>query len=97
MKVDGLWDAAFAKKLGALEQLAEEALQEHHAERTRPLEPDALWHGARRPCPTERWRSGNRTRWSGSGSAPTRTMTSSFGGCDAVQGRASTQVVDANE
>ena len=42
VKVDGLWDVTFAKKPGALEQLADEALQEHRAGRTRPLEPDAL-------------------------------------------------------
>jgi hypothetical protein len=42
VKVDGLWDASFAKKPGALEHLADEALQEHRAGRTRPLEPDEL-------------------------------------------------------
>jgi hypothetical protein len=42
VQVDGLWDAAFAKKPGALEQLADEALQEHRAGRTRPLKPDQL-------------------------------------------------------
>jgi hypothetical protein len=42
VKADGLWDAAFARKPGALEQLAEEALQEHRAGHTRPLDPDKL-------------------------------------------------------
>jgi len=40
--VDGLWDAAFARKPAALEQLAEEALKEHRAGRTEPLDPDRL-------------------------------------------------------
>ncbi|MGH8621159.1 MAG: hypothetical protein ACRET3_03390 [Burkholderiales bacterium] len=38
--VDGLWDASFAKKPGALEQPADETLREHRAGRTRALEPD---------------------------------------------------------
>ena len=42
VKVDGLWDASFAAKPRALEQLADEALQEHRAGRTRRLEPDEL-------------------------------------------------------
>jgi hypothetical protein len=42
VKADGLWEASFAKQPGALEQLADEALQEHRAGRTRPLEPDKL-------------------------------------------------------
>jgi len=41
-QADGLWEASFAKQPGALEQLADEALQEHRAGRTRPLEPDKL-------------------------------------------------------
>ncbi len=40
--VEGLWDASFAKQPAALERLADEALQEHRAGRTRPLEPDEL-------------------------------------------------------
>lgn len=40
--VEGLWDAAFAKQPAVLERLADEALQEHRAGRTRPLEPDEL-------------------------------------------------------
>jgi len=40
--VEGLWHASFAKKPAALERLADEALQEHRAGRTRPLEPDEL-------------------------------------------------------
>jgi hypothetical protein len=40
--VEGLWDAAFAAKPAALERLAEEALREHRAGHTRPLEPDEL-------------------------------------------------------
>jgi len=42
VKVDGLWDASFVKKPGALEGLAEEALEEHRSGRTRPLDPDQL-------------------------------------------------------
>ena len=42
VKVDGLWEASFAKQPGALERLAEEALEEHRAGRTRPLDPDNL-------------------------------------------------------
>ena len=40
--VEGLWDAAFAREPSKLEQLAEEALREHHAGRTQPLDPDRL-------------------------------------------------------
>ena len=40
--VDSLWDAAFARQPGALEQLADEALHEHRAGRTQPLDPDRL-------------------------------------------------------
>jgi hypothetical protein len=42
VKVEGLWDAAFAQRPGVLERLADEALDEHRAGRTRPLEPDKL-------------------------------------------------------
>jgi hypothetical protein len=42
VKVDGLWDASFARTAGALEHLADEALREHRAGRTRPLQPDEL-------------------------------------------------------
>jgi hypothetical protein len=42
VKVDGLWEASFAKQPGALERLAEEALDDHRAGRTRPLDPDKL-------------------------------------------------------
>jgi len=42
MKVDGLWEASFAKKPGALERLADEALDEHRGGATRPLDPDNL-------------------------------------------------------
>lgn len=40
--VDGLWEASFTKQPGALEHLADEALEEHRAGRTRPLRPDDL-------------------------------------------------------
>jgi hypothetical protein len=40
--VDGLWEAAFTRQPVVLERLADEALQEHRAGRTRPLEPDGL-------------------------------------------------------
>jgi len=39
---DGLWDAAFARKPAALEHLAEEALREHRAGQSQPLDPDRL-------------------------------------------------------
>jgi len=42
VKVDGLWDVSFAKKPGALERMADEALEEHRSGRTRPLDPDQL-------------------------------------------------------
>jgi hypothetical protein len=42
VKVDGLWEASFAKTPGALERLADEALDEHRAGTTRPLDPDNL-------------------------------------------------------
>ena len=42
VKVDGLWDASFTRKPGALEGLAEEALEEHRSGRTRPLDPDQI-------------------------------------------------------
>ena len=38
--VEGLWDASFAEKPAALEQLADAALREHRGGRTRPLDPD---------------------------------------------------------
>ncbi len=40
--VDGLWEAAFTQQPAALERLADEALEEHRAGRTRPLEPDEI-------------------------------------------------------
>ncbi len=40
--VEGLWDAAFARQPQALEQLADEALAEHRAGRTKPLDADTL-------------------------------------------------------
>jgi hypothetical protein len=36
------WDEAFASSRSALERLAEEALEDHRAGRTRKLDPDAL-------------------------------------------------------
>ena len=42
VKVEGLWDAAFAKKPSVLEQLADEALEEHRGGHTRRLKPDEL-------------------------------------------------------
>ena len=42
VKVDGLWEPSFAKKPGVLERLADEALDEHRAGSTRPLDPDSL-------------------------------------------------------
>jgi len=42
VRVEGLWDASFAKKPHAIEKLADEALEEHRTARTRPLDPDTL-------------------------------------------------------
>jgi len=42
VETDGLWDASFAARPGALERLADEALAEHRAGRTQRLEPDEL-------------------------------------------------------
>jgi hypothetical protein len=36
------WTEAFAQSTGALADLADEALKEHRAGRTRPLDPDQL-------------------------------------------------------
>jgi hypothetical protein len=36
------WDASFAASQDALARMADEALAEHRAGRTRPLDPDAL-------------------------------------------------------
>src|SRR5439155_23825988 len=48
VKVDGLWEASFAKKPAVLERLADEALEEHRTGRTRPLDPDQLWNPTQR-------------------------------------------------
>jgi phosphopantothenate synthetase len=42
MHADERWEAAFARSQDALERLADEALEEHRAGRTEPLDPDAL-------------------------------------------------------
>ena len=42
LDADERWEAAFACSQGALERLADEALEEHRAGRTEPLDPDAL-------------------------------------------------------
>jgi hypothetical protein len=42
LAADQRWEAALGESREALERLAEEALNEHRAGRTRPLEPDAL-------------------------------------------------------
>jgi hypothetical protein len=39
---DERWDARFAQSGESLADLADEALAEHRASRTRPLDPDAL-------------------------------------------------------
>lgn len=36
------WDAAFAASTNVLQQLADEALAEHRAGKTQPLDPDSL-------------------------------------------------------
>jgi histidinol-phosphate/aromatic aminotransferase/cobyric acid decarboxylase-like protein len=42
LEADERWEAAFAGSQDALERLADEALEEHRAGRTKPLDPDAL-------------------------------------------------------
>jgi len=42
LAADKRWEAALATDPGALERLADEAVAEHRAGRTRPLDPDAL-------------------------------------------------------
>ena len=42
LDADERWEAAFARSQNALERLADEALAEHRAGRTEPLDPDAL-------------------------------------------------------
>ena len=39
---DERWEAAFARSQDALARLGDEALEEHRAGRTEPLDPDAL-------------------------------------------------------
>jgi len=42
LEADERWEATFARSQDALERLADEALDEHRAGRTEPLDPDAL-------------------------------------------------------
>jgi len=42
LAADERWEAALAQSQGALERLADEALREHRAGRTKALDPDAL-------------------------------------------------------
>jgi hypothetical protein len=42
LDADERWEAAFARSQDALERLANEALEEHRAGLTEPLDPDAL-------------------------------------------------------
>lgn len=42
LEADERWEAAFARSQDALERLADEALEEYRADRTEPLDPDAL-------------------------------------------------------
>jgi hypothetical protein len=42
LDADERWEAAFARSQDALERLGDEALEEHRAGRTEPLDPDAL-------------------------------------------------------
>ena len=42
LAADQRWEAALGQSREALEQLADEAVKEHRAGRTRPLEPDSL-------------------------------------------------------
>ena len=39
---DARWEASFARSQEVIEKLADEALEEHRAGRTEPLDPDAL-------------------------------------------------------
>ena len=41
LEADECWEAAFARSQEALARLADEALEEHRAGRTEPLDPDA--------------------------------------------------------
>ncbi len=42
LAADERWEAALAQSQGVLERLADEALREHRAGRTKALDPDAL-------------------------------------------------------
>jgi hypothetical protein len=42
LAADRAWDASFARRPDALAKLAEEALAEHRAGKTQPLDPDKL-------------------------------------------------------
>ncbi len=42
LAADERWEATFAQSRGALERLADQALAEHRAGRTKALDPDAL-------------------------------------------------------
>jgi hypothetical protein len=42
LAADQRWEAVLGQSREALEQLADEAVKEHRAGRTRPLEPDSL-------------------------------------------------------
>ena len=42
LNADERWETAFARSQDALARLADEALAEHRAGRTKPLDPDAL-------------------------------------------------------
>lgn len=42
LEADERWEAAFARSQDTLARLADEALEEHRAGRTEPLDPDAL-------------------------------------------------------
>ncbi len=42
LEADERWEAAIARSQDALERLGDEALEEHRAGRSEPLDPDAL-------------------------------------------------------
>jgi hypothetical protein len=42
LEADERWEASFARSQDTLARLADEALEEHRAGRTEPLDPDAL-------------------------------------------------------
>ena len=44
------WDKSFAGSLDVLERLADEAIADHRAGRTTPVDPDKMWETAHTRC-----------------------------------------------